>query len=130
MKMAARAHSPLGLSVASTAQNQARPGSKAHQIGQMLLRPEGVTGREITAALNWPSVSIPQQAKMCGIEFTTQREGRNVRYFARNVGQVASPPPVAITIDGFADFIGASEEERQYLTRRAQDLSGSVAWAA
>jgi hypothetical protein len=131
MRMAAKSHeASLGLSTSETAVNQARRGSKAYTIGEMLLRPEGVTGREIMAAVNWPSVSIPQQAKMCGIEFTTQRTGREVRYFARTAGQVDSPLPVPNTLEGFAGLIGSADDEKAYLLRRSQDLAGAVQWAA
>lgn len=58
--------------------------SKDHQIGEMLLRPEGVTRTEVLQATGWPSVSIPQQAGICGIEIVSQRSGREVRYWARN----------------------------------------------
>jgi len=117
----------VGVSTAP-ATNQARPGSKAHQIGEMLLRPQGVSGTEIRSQMNWPSVSIPQQARACGIAYTTVRTGREVRYYAR----VAQPTEAAapITIEGFAQVIGASETERQYLAQRVTDLGGSVQWAA
>ena len=131
LRMTLKAREPsLGLATSEVAINQARPGSKAHKIGEMLLRPEGVTGREIMTAMNWPSVSIPQQAKICGIEYTTQRTGREVRYFARTAGQIASPPPVPTTLEGFAGFIGAADDEKAYFLRRAQELSGPVQWAA
>jgi hypothetical protein len=123
MAAAKQDHLPLG---AGPVRNRARVGSKAHQVGQMLLRPEGVTGREICTALNWPSVSIPQQARACGLEFTTQRTGREVRYFAV-VAQTAS---VEISIAGLASLLGCTDDERQYLEQRSNDLRGAVAWAA
>ena len=118
--------------VAVASFNQARPGSKAWQIGQMLLRPEGVTGNEVCAAMNWPSVSMPAQARMCGIEFTTQRTGREVRYFAQVSAPQATTTAAAtpITLAGLLDFTECSETERSYFQSRARDLSGSVAWAA
>lgn len=113
---------------AGPALNQARAGTKAHQIGQMFLRPEGVTGREVMVAMGWPSVSMPQQARACGIEVTSQRTGREVRYFARSAAQAV--PAAPITVAGFAEVIGASADERAYMHQRASDLSGSIAWAA
>lgn len=111
------------------AQNKARPGSKAHQIGEMLLRSEGVTGREICTLLGWPSVSIPAQAKAAGITVTAQRMGREVRYFAVNSG-VAAPATAPITLDGLAAVIGASEDEMTYMRQRITDLGGPVSWVS
>lgn len=106
--------------------NKARPGSKAHAIGEMLLRPEGVTHREVLAATGWPSVSIPQKAKDCGIEFTTHRTGREVRYYAR----MQAGASFDVSIAGFCTKIGATEDERLYIETRTRNLSGSVQWAA
>lgn len=125
MVQAAKGQLSLG---AAPAENRARPGSKAHKIGEMLLRPEGVTGPEICTAMGWPSVSIPAQAQAAGLQITSQRTGRTVRYWAVNAQAVS--PATAITIDGFAQVIGASDEERSYMHQRASDLSGSVQWAA
>jgi hypothetical protein len=108
--------------------NRARPGSKAHIIGQLMLRPEGVSGREVCAATNWPSVSMPAQAQICGLAYTTQRMGREVRYFARAAAETV--PAVAITVDGLASLVGCEADERQYMHQRVADLGGSVAWAA
>lgn len=108
--------------------NSAKPGSKAYQIGQMLLRPEGVTRTEIMTAMQWPSVSIPQQAAICGIEFTTQKTGREVRYFARTAQ--AAAPQMTITVDGLCDLIGANDNEREYFKTRTRNLSGPTEWAA
>jgi hypothetical protein len=107
----------------------ARPGSKSYQIGTMMLRPEGVTAREAANAVGWPSVSLPQQAGMCGLQFTTQRTGRVVRYFAAQ-NQPAPAAAADISIDGFATMIAADAATRAYLHRRATDLAGPVAWAA
>jgi hypothetical protein len=129
LRMVAAAHRELAISSTPTRQlNSARPGSKAHRVGEMTLRPEGATGREVCAALGWPAVSMPQQLEMCGLSYTTQRTGREVRYFAcaSQEAQAATP----ITIEGFATIIEADESERSYLRQRAADLSGAVAWAA
>lgn len=126
LRMVAAAKGQLALGTSASV-NKARPGSKAHKIGEMLLRVEGVTGREICTEMGWPSVSIPAQAKAAGLEVTSQRMGREVRYWAVNAH--ASSPSTPITIDGFAQIIGASEDEKAYLHQRAADLSGSVQWA-
>lgn len=114
-------------------QNRARRGSKSWQIGEMLMRPDGVTGPEVCAALGWPSVSIPQQAAICGLQFRTERIGRTVRYYAVGI-EAAAPvageaqPGTPLTIDGLAGLIEATEEERAYMARRTQDLSGNAPW--
>lgn len=128
LRMVAAAMGQINLGDAGPTMNRARPGTKAFTIGQMFLRPEGVSGREVMAATGWPSVSMPQQARSCGIEFTTQRMGREVRYYARSATEVRST--VAITIEGFATVIGAATDERAYMQQRVADLSGPVAWAA
>jgi hypothetical protein len=114
--------------------NRARHGSKSWQVGQMMLRPEGVTGPEACAVTGWPSISMPQQATICGLTFTTQRIGRTVRYFARTAqAEVAAAPtaPVTpITLLGFLDLIGADTAEREYLLQRQADLGGPIPWAA
>lgn len=125
--VAAAKRSDLGLSSTGTVRNAARPGSKAHRVGEMMLRAEGVTGREVCAALNWPSVSMPQQAAICGLAFTTQRTGREVRYFAR---LPAAAPAVQVSVAGLAALVGSSDDERAYMLQRASDLAGPVAWAA
>jgi len=126
LRMVAAAKGTLALGSAP-AVNQARPGSKAHRIGEMLLRPEGVTGREICSEMGWPSVSIPAQARAAGLTVTSQRMGRTVRYYAQVAQATAAAP---ITMDGFAQVIGSTTEETAYLKQRATDLSGSVQWAA
>lgn len=125
---AKRGNLNLGSAATSTL-NVARPGTKAHRIGQMFLRPEGVTGQEVMAEMNWPSVSMPQQARSCGIAYTTLRTGRVVRYFAQTT---AVPSSVPITLTSFADLLGVSDEERAFMSQRVADLGGPVAasWAA
>lgn len=124
--------------------NRARYGTKSWVIGNMMMRPEGVTAAEAMEAVNWPSVSLPQQARICGLDFTTQRMGRTIRYFARNAAAIAMVAPAApavatsaapqqetfpITLDGFIAAIGA-DDQRTYLVNRTRNLSGSIDWAA
>lgn len=106
--------------------NTARAGTKSHLIGQMMLRPEGVTGREAIAAANWPSVSLPQQARACGLSFTTQRTGREVRYFA--VQQTSGAAEISIA--GFVSMIGATAADRGYIEARTVALTRAVPLAA
>lgn len=130
LRMVAAAMNPeLALGTASTRVNGARPGSKAHVVGELMLRPEGVTGREALAATGWPSISLPQQAQICGLAFTTQRMGREVRYFAQ--AAAVGAPTAPITIDGLAALLGSADDERAYMHQRAADLvNGAIAWAA
>jgi hypothetical protein len=130
LRMVAAAKAPSAPVVASGASaNKARIGSKAWRVGQMLLRAEGVTGPEIMTALSWPSVSIPAQARACGLSFTTQRMGRVVRYFARaSVAEATVSAPV--TVDGFATVLGADGDLAAWMRQRTRDLSGAVALAA
>jgi hypothetical protein len=124
MVQAAKGQLNLG---AAPATNQARPGSKAHRIGEMLLRSTGATRSEICREMNWPSCSVPAQARAAGLTVTSQRTGREVRYFAV-IAQATEAAP--ITIDGFAQVLGSTDDEKAYLTQRVADLGGSVQWAA
>jgi Putative amidoligase enzyme len=118
----------LNLGSSGPSVNRARRGTKAFRIGEMFLRPEGVTGQEVCREMGWPSVSMPVQARAAGIEFTTQRVGRQVRYFARSAQETQVSVP--LTLDGLCQTIESSDAEKDYLHRRARDLSGGVAWAA
>lgn len=104
--------------------NLARVGTKNYKVGQLLLRPEGVSSQEALQATGWKSVSVPEIAGICGINFISQKQGRMTRYFAvRHVAQ-------EISIDSFAALISLDDSERTYMQTRTNDLSGNVAWAA
>jgi len=118
---------PVAATTTARAVNKARPNSKMFLAGEMMMRPEGATRGQVCAAVGWPSVSMPAVAEACGLQFTTQRIGREVYYFA----VVASAAPQTdVSIAGFANLIGATESERQYIEQRTNDLRGPVAWAA
>lgn len=132
LRMVAAAKNGVNLNPrAETAQvvNRARPGSNAHLIGEMLLRPEGVTRQEALRATGWPSISIPQQAGFCGMQVTSQRTGREVRYFAQRAA-LETAPALDVSIRGLCTLIGATDSEREYFEARARNLSGPIAWAA
>lgn len=57
------------------------PGSKAKMVGDLLLRPEGCTTADILAATGWPSVSVPAQAKSCGLELRKEKVDGVTRYW-------------------------------------------------
>lgn len=128
MVQAAKGDLPLG-NPAIQARNTARPGSKAHKIGEMLLRPDGATGPEICAAMGWPSVSVPAQARAAGLEVYSSRMGRVVRYRVRRV-EAATTPALDLTIAGLCRLIGSSDAEKNYLETRANNLRGTAPWAA
>ena len=120
----------LALATPARAQiNRARRGTKAHRIGEMLLRQEGASGPEICREMGWPSVSVPAQARAAGIDVISQRMGREVRYYARRATAEA-PTTLDVSLGGFCQLIGTTEAERTYLEQRARNLSGPVAWAA
>lgn len=126
MVEAARAGEDIPSGV-TTSVNHARPGSKSHLVGQMMMRPEGVTGPEACAATGWPAISLPQQARTCGINFTTRRMGRMVRYYAQTAPAAS---PLAITLEALLDRLGCEQDERTYFQARTTSMSGAVQWAA
>jgi hypothetical protein len=67
---------------ATVPRNRAKPGTQSHMIGEMLLRPSGVTQSEILEVTGGRSRHVPSRARVCGIEITSQRMGRQIRYFA------------------------------------------------
>lgn len=56
--------------------------SKIEMIARLLKRKEGCTTAEVLAATQWPSVSMPQQAKAAGLRLTKEKDGRVTRYHA------------------------------------------------
>lgn len=59
-----------------------RPGSKLAKIATMLKRPSGCTAAEVMKACDWPSVSMPQQAKAAGIRLKKEKVDGVTRYRA------------------------------------------------
>jgi hypothetical protein len=108
--------------------NQARPGTRAHQIGELFLRPGGVTSAEVLALTGWRAVNMPRQALAAGLTVTTQRTGNVTRYSA--VAAVEAEPATAITVAGFAAAVALDTAEQTYVAQRSLDLCGPVAWAA
>ena len=58
-----------------------REGSKVAEVGKLLLRAEGCTTKEVLSVTQWPSVSMPAQAKALSLTLRTEKEGRATRYF-------------------------------------------------
>lgn len=130
MVEAAKGHLNFGTSTSNPV-NRARPGSKAYQIGQMLLRPEGATGPEVCQAMGWPRVSMPAQARAAGLEVYSQRTGRVVRYYVRRDQTAdANASNMTVTLDGFCALINSTDDEKAYLTARVANLRGNMPWAA
>lgn len=124
MVQAAREQRVLPNLNAANPRNQARPGTKNYMIGEMLLRPNGVTSQEALAATGWTTCSVPEIAGFCGIPFTKVKMGRMTRYYA------ARGPVVEATVTSFGALIGLTAEEAVYMQTRITNLSGTVAWAA
>lgn len=64
----------------TSATKEARPGSKLESIGKMLSKKEGCTTADVLAATDWPSVSMPQQAKALGITLHKKKVDGVTRY--------------------------------------------------
>jgi hypothetical protein len=129
LRMVEAAQGDINFGNSTPTTNRARPGSKTHAIGEMLLREEGTTGPEICAIMNWPSVSVPAQARACGLEVYTQRTGRVVRYFVRR-GAAEAPTSLDTSLAGFCRLLKSTATETEYLITRTANLSGTTAWAA
>lgn len=79
-KTAARKKAPA--KKAAKASPVIRPGSKLEIVVGLLTRPEGCTAEEITTACNWPTVSVPQQARAAGLTLRKEKDGKISRYWA------------------------------------------------
>lgn len=55
--------------------------SKAEMIGEMLMRPEGLTSKEVCSTMGWPSVSMPAQAKAVGLKLRKEKVDGVTRYW-------------------------------------------------
>lgn len=55
--------------------------TKAAMVGQMLLDPKGCTAADVMKACKWPSVSMPQQARLVGLNLIKKKEGKTTRYW-------------------------------------------------
>lgn len=117
--------------------NRGRPGTRARIVGDLLLRPEGVTAAEARAATGWQAISIPALAQTCGLTIVGQRTGHTIRYRAVSAAttQIAAPTPTQTvttdaTLDELMNLTGASDAERAYFRNRTTNLSAPVAWAA
>ncbi len=56
-------------------------GSKAQMIADLLLRKEGCTTKDVLAATGWPAVSMPQQAKVAGLQLRKEKVEGVMRYW-------------------------------------------------
>lgn len=76
---AARARTPVDPNVPTKA---IRPGSKMAIISGLLARAQGCTADDVKKACEWPSVSMPQQAKSLGIELHKRKDADGVMHYA------------------------------------------------
>lgn len=61
-----------------------RPGSKLAIISGLLMRTGGCTRADVMDACDWPSVSMPQQAKALGVELESEKvSGQPTRYWVK-----------------------------------------------
>ena len=58
-------------------------GTKLALITALLTRPEGCTGKDVTTACEWPSVSMKQQAEAAGLKLKVDRSSRPFRYWGK-----------------------------------------------
>jgi hypothetical protein len=60
----------------------AKRGSKVELIGKLLQRENGCTTADVLKACEWPSVSMPQQAKLAGLRLRKEKaKGEATRYY-------------------------------------------------
>jgi hypothetical protein len=99
--------------------SRARQGTKAWQIGELLLSEQGATVANVRQITGWSRIAIPETARQLGINIYSVRAGREVRYFA--VRDYAAPD---LSIDGLATLIGMSDAERAYFKARIDHFVG------
>lgn len=58
-----------------------RAGSKTEAIHALLTRKEGCTTADVLKETGWPSVSMPQQAKNCGLTISKEKVDKVTRYW-------------------------------------------------
>jgi hypothetical protein len=58
---------------------------KVALIKEMLMRPEGCTTKDVLAATGWPSVSMPKQAELAGLELSKAPGEKPTRYFGKPI---------------------------------------------
>jgi hypothetical protein len=59
-----------------------RPGSKLETIVGLLTREGGCTSDDILKATDWPSVSVPQQARSAGLKLRKEKRDGVTHYSA------------------------------------------------
>lgn len=73
---------PKAKKAASAAPKAARDGSKLETIVKLLTREQGCTTAEILEVTDWPTVSVPQQARAAGLKLRKVKEkGQPTRYY-------------------------------------------------
>ena len=100
-----------------------RLAGKAAHCATLIARTEGATNDEIRRAFGYRTISARTQLKKSGLAFTETRDRATgkTRFHAVTAtapAAVASPAPVAPTLQGLADVIEAGPEERAFFSRR------------
>lgn len=90
-KVPARAARRAPVAAAAAPVKEPRAGSKTALCRNLLLSTAGTTTADILQATGWPSVSVPQIARSCGLVLRTVKEkGSPTRYFATLAGAEAA----------------------------------------
>lgn len=71
-----------GIRAVSGEGRQVRKGTKLARIVGLLKRPGGVTRKQVMAAVEWPSISMNQQAAAAGIKLKVEKVDGVKRYSA------------------------------------------------
>jgi hypothetical protein len=127
LRMVAAARAGKSISTVQAQINRARHGTKSRIVGDLAMRPEGVSGSEVKAATGWGSLTVSQLEKATGLRLTVVRQGRNARYFAQGGSVVDATPS---TFSALMTTIEAEAAEIAYFRARTSALSAPVAWAA
>jgi hypothetical protein len=91
---------------------------KTRAVIEMCSQPNGATIREICARFGFSTVSVKRHARLAGVAFTQ----RGDRYFINPVVPVAGGTAVPVTVDGLAQLLGETDDERAFFAARRAAL--------
>ena len=92
---------------------------KTRAVIEMCSQPQGATVREICERFGFSTVSVKRHARLAGVSFTR----RGDRFFIVPVVAAAGSTAAPITIDGLAQVLGETDEERAFFTERRAALA-------
>lgn len=87
---------------------------KTRAMLEMCGRPEGATILEICERFGFSVISVKRHARLAGIAYSKRGE----RYFITAQAPAPNSGAVPATLDGFAELIEATAEEREFLRAR------------